>query len=191
MRSDPSVEDILRRVVESGRRLVSFERRTRRVTDKRGEGSETNATFIRVGSDTYEWTDEDDWMWQEELRHGGQKYVRDSKNSRWKTEDQLGWSTVAMGTITAERPDGRDESLYSENYGLDFGEFLQAIRLPDETDSGTKVIRLSVTHSLPLDMPPVDEMMEKMCRLVLRFKIQGASSISLGSSFPRFLTRWS
>ena len=162
MSSELSIEDILRRLVESGRRLESFERRTHRVTDRGGERTETNATFIRVGNDHHEWTDRDDWMWQEELRYGGRKYVRETKDSQWKTEDQLGWSTVAMGTITAERQPGWDESLFSENYGLDFGEFLQAIRLPDETHAGTRVIRLSVTHTLPLDMPALDEMMEKM-----------------------------
>jgi hypothetical protein len=157
MTQDLSVEDILRRVVEAGRRLESFERTTRRVTEKHGETTETNSTFIRVGKDTYRWSDHDDRIWPEELRYGGRKYVRGAYGSEWNTQE-----TVLLRTLTADRPPAWEEALLSEHYGVDFNQYLQAVRPPDETVGGRRVIRLSHATSVPISVPSFDEMLKQL-----------------------------
>jgi hypothetical protein len=157
-----TIEDILRRVVESGRHVKSYERSSRRVTTKDGEPTETESIDIRVGDDLYESSEPDDWMWREELTYRGKKYARVSTDSPWQTPEELGWVTIAEGTLKAEGVTDWDRSLFSKVYATDFSGFLAAVRLPDEIASGRSVIRLSISEKIPLHTPPLDEMMEKV-----------------------------
>jgi hypothetical protein len=165
MSQDLSVKEILRRVVEASRRLESFERTTHRVTKKRSETTETNSAFIRVGSDTYKWSDHDDRIWPEELRYGGRRYVRGAYSAEWNTQEN-----VALRSLTAERPPAWDEALFSEHYRVDFNNYVQAVRLPAKTVGGRRVIRLSHATSVPITLPSFDEMMKHL--LPERMKVE-------------------
>jgi len=167
MTEELTIEEIVRRVVESGRAIDSYELETVRTTDKDGERSEERSRVIRVGGDSYEWSNrENALVGEEELTYKGQKYYREKAGDSWKTEEELGWLVLASGTREAfvEVDESRvwDETLGSETWQLDFNPFLEAERLEDQKSEGRVFIRLSTEESVPLTGPALEEMQEKI-----------------------------